>query len=136
MQLDHVAAIISIVTAHSAMQCASHSGRRHAARAGLLAASILSLSTCSASTPDGIDLVAGHCAASTYLPAPSVGHPALLYRMGSSRLVFLGRNFVRLPEGCVQGHRNIGSVVAALHDYPGAAPRSAGMGDSSLNRQY
>ena len=60
MQLDHVAAIISIVTAHSAMQCASHSGRRHAARAGLLAAAILSLSTYSTSTPDGIDFVAGH----------------------------------------------------------------------------
>eukprot|EP00439_Symbiodinium_sp_Y106_P001960 s2688_g1.t1 len=33
---------------------------RHAARAGLLAAAILSLSTCSTSTPDGIDFVAGH----------------------------------------------------------------------------
>ena len=38
----------------------SHSGRRHAARAGLLAAAILWLSTCSTSTPDGIDFVAGH----------------------------------------------------------------------------
>ena len=55
--------IISIVTAqpaHSAMRLTSHFGRRHAARAGLLAAAILSLSTCSTSTPDGIDFVAGH----------------------------------------------------------------------------
>ena len=33
--------------------------------------------------------------------------------MDRSRLVSLGRNFQRLPEGCVQGHRNIVSVAAA-----------------------
>ncbi|CAE6917355.1 ACP7 [Symbiodinium sp. CCMP2592] len=58
-----VGSTISIVPAqpaHSAMQRASHFGRRHAARAGLLAAAILWLSACSTSTPDGIDFVAGH----------------------------------------------------------------------------
>ena len=42
------------------MQRASHVGRRHAARVGLLAAAVLWVSTCNTSTPDGVGFVAGH----------------------------------------------------------------------------